>query len=74
MVTELKTVDQPVKQCPGAKLVLVSMRTNKKVPMTALDLPLEKVRGCPTQLPLPPGQCAHSGSRGRDWGEGLGWR
>lgn len=72
MVTELNIVDQPVRQCPEVKLALVSVRTNK-VAMTALDLPLEEVRGCSTQLPLPPGQCAHSGSRGRDWREGPGW-
>lgn len=47
-----KTVDQAVKQCPGVKRVLVSMRTNSKVPMTALDVPLEEVRGCPAILPL----------------------
>ncbi|CAN8215387.1 unnamed protein product [Coccothraustes coccothraustes] len=34
-----KTVDQAVKQCPG---LLVSMRTTSKVPMTALDVPLEE--------------------------------
>lgn len=28
MVTELNTVDQPVRQCPEVKLALVSMRTN----------------------------------------------
>ncbi|NWY26330.1 ACS2L synthetase, partial [Pheucticus melanocephalus] len=37
-----KTVDQAVKQCPGVKRVLVSMRTTSKVPMTALDVPLEE--------------------------------
>uniref|UniRef100_A0A8C3M977 acetate--CoA ligase n=1 Tax=Geospiza parvula TaxID=87175 RepID=A0A8C3M977_GEOPR len=47
-----KTVDQAVKQCPGVKRVLVSMRTTSKVPMTALDVPLEEVRGCPAILPL----------------------
>lgn len=53
-VIELKkTVDQAVKQCPGVKRVLVSMRTDSKVPMTALDVPLEEVRGCPALLPLP---------------------
>ncbi|KAM7109658.1 LOW QUALITY PROTEIN: acetyl-coenzyme A synthetase 2-like, mitochondrial [Ciconia maguari] len=42
-VIELKkTVDQAVKQCPGVKQVLVSMRTDSKVPMTALDVPLEE--------------------------------
>ncbi|KAJ7399531.1 acetyl-coenzyme A synthetase 2-like protein [Pitangus sulphuratus] len=42
-VIELKkTVDQAVKQCPGVKRVLVSMRTTSKVPMTALDVPLEE--------------------------------
>lgn len=46
-----KTVDQAVKQCPGVKRVLVSMRTTSKVPMTALDVPLEEVRGCPVILP-----------------------
>uniref|UniRef100_A0A8C6Z9Q0 Acetyl-coenzyme A synthetase n=1 Tax=Nothoprocta perdicaria TaxID=30464 RepID=A0A8C6Z9Q0_NOTPE len=44
-VIELKkVVDQAVKQCPGVKRVLVSMRTDNKVPMTALDVPLEEVR------------------------------
>lgn len=47
-----KTVDQAVKQCPGVKRVLVSMRTTSKVPMTALDVPLEEVRGCPAILPF----------------------
>uniref|UniRef100_A0A8D2M698 acetate--CoA ligase n=1 Tax=Zonotrichia albicollis TaxID=44394 RepID=A0A8D2M698_ZONAL len=47
-----KTVDQAVKQCTGVKRVLVSMRTTSKVPMTALDVPLEEVRGCPAILPL----------------------
>lgn len=42
-----KTVDQAVKQCPRVKRVLVSMRTTNTVPMTALDVPLEEVRGCP---------------------------
>ncbi|XP_063016385.1 acetyl-coenzyme A synthetase 2-like, mitochondrial [Melospiza melodia melodia] len=37
-----KTVDQAVKQCTGVKRVLVSMRTTSKVPMTALDVPLEE--------------------------------
>ncbi|KAL2303771.1 hypothetical protein Nmel_009050 [Mimus melanotis] len=37
-----KTVDQAVKQCPGVKRVLVSMRTTSKVPVTALDVPLEE--------------------------------
>ncbi|XP_069714590.1 acetyl-coenzyme A synthetase 2-like, mitochondrial isoform X1 [Phaenicophaeus curvirostris] len=37
-----KTVDQAVKQCPGVKRVLVSMRTDSKVPMTALDVLLEE--------------------------------
>ncbi|RMC00608.1 hypothetical protein DUI87_23225 [Hirundo rustica rustica] len=37
-----KTVDQAVKKCPGVKRVLVSMRTTSKVPMTALDVPLEE--------------------------------
>nr|XP_025976136.1 acetyl-coenzyme A synthetase 2-like, mitochondrial isoform X2 [Dromaius novaehollandiae] len=42
-VTELKkVVDQALKQCPGVKRVLVSMRTDNKVPMTALDVPLEE--------------------------------
>ncbi|KAM6074937.1 acetyl-coenzyme A synthetase 2-like, mitochondrial isoform 2-T2 [Chlamydotis macqueenii] len=42
-VIELKkTVDQAVKQCPGVKRVLVSMRTDSKVPMTALDMLLEE--------------------------------
>nr|XP_010298329.1 PREDICTED: acetyl-coenzyme A synthetase 2-like, mitochondrial [Balearica regulorum gibbericeps] len=42
-VIELKkTVEQAVKQCPGVKRVLVSMRTDSKVPMTALDVPLEE--------------------------------
>lgn len=55
-VIELKkTVDQAVKQCPGVKRVLVSMRTDSKVPMTALDVLLEEVRGCLALLPLPLG-------------------
>uniref|UniRef100_A0A8B9QHI6 Acetyl-coenzyme A synthetase n=1 Tax=Apteryx owenii TaxID=8824 RepID=A0A8B9QHI6_APTOW len=42
-VIELKKmVDEAVKQCPGVKRVLVSMRTDNKVPMTALDVPLEE--------------------------------
>ncbi|GAB0190709.1 acetyl-coenzyme A synthetase 2-like, mitochondrial [Grus japonensis] len=42
-VIELKkTVEQAVKQCPGVKRVLVSMRTDSKVPLTALDVPLEE--------------------------------
>lgn len=53
-VIELKkTVDQAVKQCPGVKRILVSMRTDSKVPMTALDMLLEEVRGCPVLLLLP---------------------
>ncbi|KAM6311734.1 LOW QUALITY PROTEIN: acetyl-coenzyme A synthetase 2-like, mitochondrial [Aegotheles albertisi] len=42
-VIELKkTVDQAVKQCPGVKRILVAMRTDSKVPMTALDMLLEE--------------------------------
>ncbi|XP_032300830.1 acetyl-coenzyme A synthetase 2-like, mitochondrial isoform X2 [Coturnix japonica] len=42
-VVELKkTVDQAVKQCPGVKRVLVSMRTDTQLPMTALDVLLEE--------------------------------
>ncbi|XP_072193764.1 acetyl-coenzyme A synthetase 2-like, mitochondrial isoform X3 [Excalfactoria chinensis] len=42
-VVELKkTVDQAVKQCPGVKRVLVSMRTDNQLPMTALDVLLEE--------------------------------
>uniref|UniRef100_A0A8D0HDN9 Acetyl-coenzyme A synthetase n=1 Tax=Sphenodon punctatus TaxID=8508 RepID=A0A8D0HDN9_SPHPU len=42
-VVELKrTVDQAVKQCPLVKRVLVSMRTEQKVPMSELDVPLEE--------------------------------
>uniref|UniRef100_A0A8D0FIJ2 acetate--CoA ligase n=1 Tax=Strix occidentalis caurina TaxID=311401 RepID=A0A8D0FIJ2_STROC len=42
-VIELKkTVDQAVKQCPGVKRVLVSMRTDSKFPITAQDVPLEE--------------------------------
>lgn len=48
-----KTVDQAVKQCPRVKRVLVSMRTTNTVPMTALDVPLEEVRGCPATSPEP---------------------
>lgn len=53
-VVELKkTVDQAVKHCPGVKRVLVSMRTDSQLPMTALDVLLEEVRVCPGLLPLP---------------------
>uniref|UniRef100_A0A452HPP8 Propionate--CoA ligase n=1 Tax=Gopherus agassizii TaxID=38772 RepID=A0A452HPP8_9SAUR len=42
-VTELKqTVDQAVRVCPLVKRVLVSMRTEQKVPMSELDVPLEE--------------------------------
>ncbi|XP_040557918.1 acetyl-coenzyme A synthetase 2-like, mitochondrial isoform X1 [Gallus gallus] len=42
-VVELKkTVDQAVKQCPGVKRVLVSMRTDSQLSMTALDVLLEE--------------------------------
>ncbi|XP_025057000.1 acetyl-coenzyme A synthetase 2-like, mitochondrial [Alligator sinensis] len=42
-VTELKqTVDQAVKWCPKVKRVLVSMRTEQKVPMSDLDVPLDE--------------------------------
>ncbi|XP_048804093.1 acetyl-coenzyme A synthetase 2-like, mitochondrial isoform X1 [Lagopus muta] len=42
-VVELKkTVDQAVKHCPGVKRVLVSMRTDSQLPMTALDVLLEE--------------------------------
>lgn len=49
-VTELKqTVDQAVKWCPKVKRVLVSMRTEQKVPMSDLDVPLDEVR-CSMEL------------------------
>ncbi|XP_019407249.1 PREDICTED: acetyl-coenzyme A synthetase 2-like, mitochondrial isoform X2 [Crocodylus porosus] len=42
-VTELKqTVDQAMKWCPKVKRVLVSMRTEQKVPMSDLDVPLDE--------------------------------
>ncbi|XP_052552410.1 acetyl-coenzyme A synthetase 2-like, mitochondrial isoform X3 [Tympanuchus pallidicinctus] len=42
-VVELKkTVDEAVKHCPGVKRVLVSMRTDSQLPMTALDVLLEE--------------------------------
>ncbi|XP_048455988.1 acetyl-coenzyme A synthetase 2-like, mitochondrial [Rhincodon typus] len=42
-VVELKkTVDQAVKQCPSVKRVLVAMRTDNKVPMSDIDIPLEE--------------------------------
>ncbi|XP_074921647.1 acetyl-coenzyme A synthetase 2-like, mitochondrial isoform X2 [Chelonoidis abingdonii] len=42
-VIELKqTVDQAVRVCPLVKRVLVSMRTEQKVPMSELDVPLEE--------------------------------
>uniref|UniRef100_A0A8C3RK10 Acetyl-coenzyme A synthetase n=1 Tax=Chelydra serpentina TaxID=8475 RepID=A0A8C3RK10_CHESE len=42
-VIELKqTVDQAVRACPLVKRVLVSMRTEQKVPMSELDVPLEE--------------------------------
>ncbi|NXL31782.1 ACS2L synthetase, partial [Glaucidium brasilianum] len=41
-VIELKTVDQAVKQCPGVKRVLVSMRADSKFPITAQDVPLKE--------------------------------
>ncbi|EMP30717.1 Acetyl-coenzyme A synthetase 2-like protein [Chelonia mydas] len=42
-VIELKqTVDQAVQTCPLVKRVLVSMRTEQKVPMSKLDVPLEE--------------------------------
>uniref|UniRef100_A0A8C3RK57 Acetyl-coenzyme A synthetase n=1 Tax=Chelydra serpentina TaxID=8475 RepID=A0A8C3RK57_CHESE len=50
-VIELKqTVDQAVRACPLVKRVLVSMRTEQKVPMSELDVPLEEVR-CHVELP-----------------------
>lgn len=50
-VIELKqTVDQAVQTCPLVKRVLVSMRTEQKVPMSKLDVPLEEVR-CHVELP-----------------------
>lgn len=63
-----KTVDQAVKQCPEVKRVLVSMRTDSKVPMTAMDVPLEEVRGCPALLLLPMGNVPHLGA-GRERGD-----
>nr|XP_005301635.1 acetyl-coenzyme A synthetase 2-like, mitochondrial isoform X2 [Chrysemys picta bellii] len=42
-VIELKqTVDQAMHACPLVKRVLVSMRTEQKVPMSELDVPLEE--------------------------------
>ncbi|KAM4694027.1 acetyl-coenzyme A synthetase 2-like, mitochondrial [Discoglossus pictus] len=42
-VTELKkTVDEAVKACPSIKHVFVSQRTDNKVPMGKLDIPLEE--------------------------------
>uniref|UniRef100_A0A674J3Y1 Acetyl-coenzyme A synthetase n=1 Tax=Terrapene triunguis TaxID=2587831 RepID=A0A674J3Y1_9SAUR len=42
-VIELKqTVDQAVRACPLVKRVLVSMRTEQKVPMSELHVPLEE--------------------------------
>ncbi|KAF7251958.1 Acetyl-coenzyme A synthetase 2-like, mitochondrial [Varanus komodoensis] len=42
-VVKLKqTVDEAVKLCPMVKRVFVSMRTDEKVPMSSLDLPLEE--------------------------------
>ncbi|XP_053880871.1 acetyl-coenzyme A synthetase 2-like, mitochondrial isoform X2 [Malaclemys terrapin pileata] len=42
-VIELKqTVDQAMRACPLVKRVLVSMRTEQKVPMSELDVPLEE--------------------------------
>ncbi|XP_069493716.1 acetyl-coenzyme A synthetase 2-like, mitochondrial isoform X2 [Ambystoma mexicanum] len=42
-ITELKkTVDDAVKLCPSVKRVLVAMRTDLKVPMSELDVPLEE--------------------------------
>lgn len=44
-VVELKqTVDQAVKLCPTVKRVFVSKRTEGKVSMSNLDIPLEEVR------------------------------
>ncbi|XP_059505017.1 acetyl-coenzyme A synthetase 2-like, mitochondrial isoform X2 [Stegostoma tigrinum] len=42
-IVELKkTVDQAVKQCPSVKRVLITMRTDNKVPMSDIDIPLEE--------------------------------
>ncbi|KAM4772223.1 acetyl-coenzyme A synthetase 2-like, mitochondrial [Rhinophrynus dorsalis] len=42
-VTELKkTVDEAVKTCPSVKHVFVAQRTDNKVPMGNLDIPLEE--------------------------------
>ncbi|XP_078090476.1 acetyl-coenzyme A synthetase 2-like, mitochondrial [Mustelus asterias] len=42
-VIELKkTIDEAVKLCPSVKRVLVAMRTENKVPMTNIDMPLEE--------------------------------
>lgn len=44
-VVELKkTVDEAVKSCPTIKQVFVAQRTENKVPMGNLDIPLEEVR------------------------------
>ncbi|XP_043553028.1 acetyl-coenzyme A synthetase 2-like, mitochondrial isoform X3 [Chiloscyllium plagiosum] len=37
-----KTVDQAVKQCPSVKRVLIATRTENKVPMSDIDIPLEE--------------------------------
>lgn len=43
-VVELKKiVDEAVKNCPTVKHVLVAHRTDNKVPMGDLDIPLEEV-------------------------------
>ena len=44
-VTELKrTVDAAVKDCPSVQQVLVAMRTENPVTMTAKDMDMEEVR------------------------------
>jgi acetyl-CoA synthetase len=43
-VVELKKiVDEAVKSCPTVQHVLVAHRTDTKVPMGSLDIPLEQV-------------------------------
>lgn len=43
MVELKKIVDEAVKHCPTVQHVLVAHRTDNKVPMGKLDVPLEEV-------------------------------
>lgn len=43
MVELKKIVDEAVKNCPTVQHVLVAHRTDAKVPMGKLDIPLEQV-------------------------------